>query len=102
MEPIRYGVERSAAESAAVSTAANGNTSAAQGTAVASQMAAQLDGVQRMIDALMPSVDSAVDELACTRNEKGHYCLLFTESLNSMMVGGPAVCRRYTRLLSHS
>ena len=31
---------------------------------------------QRMIDALMPSVDSAVDELACTRNEKGHPSLI--------------------------
>jgi len=99
MEPIRYGLDRSVRSAGAAGNGTDGvaqsedgnpeadQTSPGGGTKLANQMAAQLDGVQRMIDALMPSVDTAVDELACTRNEKGHYCLLFTEDLNTMMVG---------------
>ena len=38
-----------------------------------------------MIDALMPAVDSAVDELACTQNAAGDYCLLYTESIQTTL-----------------
>lgn len=90
MEPIRYGVEKSAGfalnDSGVAQSGDDTSASATRaGTELANRMATQLDGVQRMIDALMPSVDSAVDELACTRNEAGHFCLLFTDALNEMM-----------------
>ena len=86
MEPIRYGVERSAGQSEGGGGGAGPSTqNLTKGAELAVQMAEQLDGVQRMIDALMPTVDAAVDDLACTRNDAGHYCLLFTEALNAMM-----------------
>ena len=65
MEPIRYG----ASQSLALSGIGMGNQSEVEIAML--QISANIDSVQRMIDALMPAVDDAVNELACTKNDNG-------------------------------
>ena len=76
MEAVQWSLDNSGGGAAGTSAAA-----------AVGRMQQNLGQVRAMIDGLMPTVDSAVDELACTQNAAGDYCLLYTETMQGG-VGG--------------